>query len=72
LDDADLTGANLSGADLTDASLENTDLRRTDLQALTWKGLRSIKGANLYGVQNAPDGFLSWAQAHGAISQPGG
>jgi hypothetical protein len=70
LDEADLTGADLRDADLTGASLEDTDLRNTNLANVKWDVLRSVKGANLYGVQNAPAGFLTWALAHGAISKP--
>jgi Pentapeptide repeats (8 copies) len=67
LDDADLSGADLQSADLTGASLENTDLRNTDLEGVKWTELRSVKGANIYGVKNAPAKFLDWARAHGAV-----
>jgi pentapeptide repeat protein len=70
LDDADLSGADLRGADLSSASLENADLRRADLAGLQWSELKSLKGANVYGVRNAPTGFLNWASAHGAVSIP--
>jgi Pentapeptide repeats (8 copies) len=67
LDGADLTGAQLRDADLTAASLSDTDLQGADLQGVKWQQLRSIKGANIYGIKNAPAGFLDWARAHGAI-----
>jgi Pentapeptide repeats (8 copies) len=70
LDEADLTGADLANADLTGASLEDTDLHNANLANLKWGSLQSVKGANLYNVQNAPNGFLSWALAHGAITKP--
>jgi len=69
MDEADLTGADLRGADVTGASLQDADLRKTDLEGLKWSALQSIKGANVYGVRNAPAGFLDWAMAHGAVSK---
>jgi Pentapeptide repeats (8 copies) len=67
LDDADLTDADLTEADLSGASLSNADLSNTNLANLRWRDLRSVKGTNLYGVKNAPDGFISWARQHGAV-----
>jgi hypothetical protein len=67
MDDADLTGADLTNADLSGASLSNADLSNTNLSNLRWRDLRSVKGTNLYGVKNAPDGFISWAKQHGAV-----
>jgi hypothetical protein len=67
LDDADLTDADLTEADLSGASLSNADLSNTNLSKLRWRDLRSVKGTNLYGVRNAPDGFISWAKQHGAV-----
>jgi hypothetical protein len=70
LDEADLTGADMRNADLSDASLEEADLRKVNLDGVKWNALRVVKGANLYGVQNAPSGFLTWALSHGAITKP--
>lgn len=70
LDDADLTGADLRNADLSGASLNDADLRKANLQGVKWQSLQSVKGANFYGAQNPPPGFLNWAAAHGAISKP--
>jgi hypothetical protein len=67
MDDADLTDADLTEADLSGASLSNADLSNTNLSNLRWRDLRSVKGSNLYGVKNAPDGFISWARQHGAV-----
>jgi Pentapeptide repeats (8 copies) len=67
LDDADLTDADLAEADLSGASLSNADLSNTNLLNLRWRDLRSVKGTNLYGIKNAPDGFISWAKQHGAV-----
>jgi hypothetical protein len=72
LQDADLVGANLAGADLAGADLDDTDLRNTDLTGVLWREMKSIHGANIYGVRNPPEGFSSWALAQGARSEPGG
>lgn len=72
LENADFVGANLSGADLSGASLKDADLRNTDVSGMNWRDIRSIQGANIYGVRNPPEGFLPWALQHGAQSVPGG
>jgi Pentapeptide repeats (8 copies) len=68
LEDADLMNADLSGADLTAANLTNADLRNTDLKNIRWQKIKSIDQANIYGIRNAPQGFLAWALEHKAIS----
>lgn len=72
LQDADLVGANLSGTDLSGTDLDDADLRNSDLTGALWRNIKSIQGANIYGVRNPPDGFLPWALQHGAQSVPGG
>jgi uncharacterized protein YjbI with pentapeptide repeats len=67
LQDADLTGADLSGADLSGATLTNADLSNSDLSNVRWSHLASVKNANIYGVKNAPEGFISWAKQRGAV-----
>jgi uncharacterized protein YjbI with pentapeptide repeats len=67
MEDADFWGADLSGADLSQANLERTDLRKTNLLNLNWRDIRSLKMANIYGVKNAPDGFVAWAVQKGAV-----
>ena len=67
LDDADFSGADLKGADLSGASLENADLRNADLEGVKWETVRSVKGANVYGVKKAPSGFVEWAVGRGAV-----
>jgi uncharacterized protein YjbI with pentapeptide repeats len=67
LEDADLTGADLTGADLSGAILTNADLSNTSLSNLRWRDLGSVKNANIYGVKDAPDGFIAWAKQHGAV-----
>jgi Pentapeptide repeats (8 copies) len=69
LAECDLVGADLSGADLSDASLFDADLRRSDLNGIHWRDIRDITKANVYGVKNAPEGFIGWATQHGAIDQ---
>jgi len=59
----DLTGAALSGADLTDADLTDATLR-----GIRWEHIASVKNANIFGVKEAPDGFVDWALRHGAQS----
>ena len=70
MEDTDLTNSSIVGADLLGASLDDADLRGADLKDIQWQHLKSIAGANIAGVQNAPAGFSSWALSHGAISQP--
>ena len=72
LEDTDLVGANLAGADLSEANLKNADLREADLSGVVWRNIKAIDSANVYGVKNAPEGFLPWAMQKGAISKPGG
>ena len=68
LAEAYLVDASLAQADLAGASLAKADLSAADLQGVKWQAIRTIAGANVYGVRNAPEGFLAWALAHGAIS----
>jgi hypothetical protein len=68
LENADLVGATLAGADLSHTNLKNADLRKTNLQGIRWQAIAAIDSANLYGVRNAPAGFVAWALQHGAIS----
>jgi len=72
LEDGDLVGANLAGADLNGANLQNADLRNSDISGVLWRDIKSIQGANIYGIRHPPEGFLAWAQAHGARSAPHG
>jgi len=67
LHDADLVGADLAGAKLDGADLSSADLRSAKLTGTDWQGIKSIKGANIAGVQGAPDGFMKWALQNGAV-----
>ena len=68
LENADLVGADLSGAELSGVNLTNADLRRAELKNVRWSKLGSMQGTNIADVRDAPDGFLSWARAHGAVA----
>ena len=68
LQDADLTGANLSEADLGGANLAKADLRNSDFRNTKWQKIEGIKLANIFGIKDAPPGFLNWAIQTGAIS----
>jgi hypothetical protein len=72
LDGSNLTGASLTGADLTDASLADVDLTNADLRDIRWEHLAGVKNANIFGVKNAPQGFVEWALKHGALQQDSG
>src|SRR5262249_49662191 len=61
LQDADLTGANLGEADLEGANLAKADLRNSDFRNTKWQKIEAIKLANVFGIKNAPAGFLNWA-----------
>jgi Pentapeptide repeats (8 copies) len=67
LEEADLTGADLTGADLSGATLTNADLSNASLSNVKWRDLGSVENANIYGVKDAPDGFVTWAKQHGAV-----
>lgn len=67
LEDADLWGTDLDNADLSGATLTNADLRFANLANIRWRDARALKNANVFGVKNAPDGFVSWALQHGAV-----
>lgn len=71
LDETDLTGADLTGADLADASLLDADLSNADLRDVHWEHIAKIKNANIFGVKNAPEGFVDWAMKHGAQKTAG-
>jgi hypothetical protein len=68
LSNADLNSANLSASDLSRTDLSNADLRNTDLKNIRWDGIASTRLTNVFGVRNAPDGFVAFALAYGAVS----
>lgn len=70
---ADLTGANLTGADLSGAHFEGASLEEANLSGAYlggirgWKNLKSIKHANIYGIEYPSKGFREWALANNAV-----
>jgi hypothetical protein len=68
LQDADLYGADLRGADLAGTNLSRADLRHADLRDAKWQQIAAVSKANVFGVRNAPPGFLEWAKQNGAVS----
>ena len=67
LSEADLTDADLSLAQLERVDLSNADLRGANCRGMRWRGISSMHLANVFGVRNAPDGFVQYALAHGAV-----
>ncbi len=64
-----LSLANLSDANLYKANLSEADLYRADINSIkNYRMIIDINNANIYGVKNAPDGFIEWAKEHGALS----
>lgn len=68
LSNADLSGADLHGANLVRTNLEDADLRGAELNGIVWRGIGSLRLANVFGVRHAPDGFVDYALAHGAVA----
>jgi hypothetical protein len=68
LDDADLFGASLAGADLAQASLARADLHGADIDHVkNWQSIKAMGQANIFGIRNAPEGFVAWAKKMGAV-----
>ncbi len=67
--EADLFSADLTGADLSGAVLANAELRNADLANLKWSDTLKVKNANIFGVKNAPEGFVAYALKRGAIQK---
>ena len=66
--DSDLNGCNLTAANCEDSDFSRADLRNCDLKNLKWKGIKEVKLANLFGVKDAPEGFVQWALKNGAVA----
>ncbi len=70
LQGAFLWEANLSKANLGEANLQEANLREANLQDITgWDTITNITGANIYGITNAPEGFVEFAKSKGAIEK---
>ena len=67
LTDSDLLSVDLTGADISGAILANTDLRNANLSSLKWRDSPNLKNANIFGVKNAPEGFIAYALKQGAV-----
>src|SRR5271167_2172702 len=68
LSEADFCSAKLNGAVLDGATLDGADLGHADLGEMKWQHIRSVKGANIRQVRNAPEGFIQWATQYGAVT----
>ena len=69
LSEADLHNANLSGANLHISDLSDANLSRSTLKNIrNWGKIVNIQLANIYGVKEAPEGFIEWAIEQGAVS----
>jgi uncharacterized protein YjbI with pentapeptide repeats len=74
LTDAQLSLANLKGAefdmvDVNGANLTGADLRKSIFKNVAnWQKIQSIQFANIYGIRDAPEGFIEWAKENGAGS----
>ena len=65
---AQLQRANLQGSQLQGTFLQGAFLQEANLQDIQgWKEIRSIQGADITGVRNAPTGFVDWALNNGAV-----
>ncbi len=65
----DFRGVNLKGAILTGVEFNWSDLRDSNLTDIRdWQRIKNIEVANIYGVKNAPKGFIEWAKERGAVS----
>lgn len=70
LSKANLHRADLSGADLSKAYLSCVDFRQAKLDGIrNWKAIECLRQANIFGVRDAPDGFVEWAiETKGAVA----
>jgi uncharacterized protein YjbI with pentapeptide repeats len=66
--DTDLNGCDLTEANCEDTDFSRADLRNCELKNLEWKGIKEVRLANLFGVKDAPEGFLQWAMKNGAVA----
>jgi Pentapeptide repeats (8 copies) len=69
LTDVDLFGADLTAVDLSRAILVNADLRHANLANLKWNKTLDPENANIFGVKNAPEGFVAYCLKSGAIQK---
>src|SRR6266849_6622755 len=67
-----LQGLHMEKANLARANLNAADVRNADLRGIDWAHISSIKGANIAGIKNAPEGFVAWALKNGAVQAAAG
>src|SRR5215217_7768935 len=68
LANSDLTQAVLESAHLQGANFRESTLQYADLRNIKeWDQITDLELANVEGVENAPDGFVEWAKAKGAV-----
>nr|VFK21826.1 MAG: Pentapeptide repeat-containing protein [Candidatus Kentron sp. LPFa] len=66
--EGDLSGAQLQGADLSRALLLEANLSGANIQNIqNWREIESINNANIFGIENTPKGFKTWARKRGAV-----
>jgi hypothetical protein len=41
-------------------TLASADLGNADLRGINWTHIVSVKGANIAGIRNAPEGLVAW------------
>jgi len=71
LQEVDLRRANFQEAYLGGANLQEADLEGANLSSIqSWKNIKSMDGAIIKSVKNAPDGFIEFAKSKGAIEEP--
>lgn len=67
---AKLFNAELVNCDLSDVDFTGANLTEADLDGTThYREIRSISGAIIGGVRNAPEGFVEWALDNGAVDE---
>jgi hypothetical protein len=67
--DASLVSTVISEADCQNANFKRANLREADLHGIkNWTAISEITHANIWGVRNAPEGFVDWAISNGAVS----
>src|ERR1700731_133351 len=62
-----LQGMHLQSARLSRSNFSAADLRDANLVNVKWRDIRDLKSANIFGVKNAPEGFVPYALRAGAI-----
>jgi uncharacterized protein YjbI with pentapeptide repeats len=68
MQDVDLNQTNLEEANLAGTDLSRADLRFANARNFAWKGIQSMKLANIYGMKDVSAEFLAFAKNQGAVS----